>query len=90
MITYHTFCQIRQLFDEKQLSAVQIAAELQLHLKTVEKSVKQTQYQPRRAARRSSKLDPFKGQIVALARSVMTTPLRQVFQELKALDYRGG
>ena len=37
MIDYETFCQIRLLAQEKDLKASQIAAELGLDLKTVEK-----------------------------------------------------
>ena len=34
---YETFCKIRRLADQKHLSAAQIAAELDLDLKTAEK-----------------------------------------------------
>ena len=48
MIDYQTFCQLRQLYDEKGLKISQIAAELQLDPKTVEKWVDQPTYHPRR------------------------------------------
>ncbi len=35
MITYETYCQIRLLHGQRQLTASQIAAELQLDIKTV-------------------------------------------------------
>lgn len=89
MISYQTFSQIRQMFDEKKFSAAQIAAELQLNLKTAEKWVQQTQYHQRRAARRSSKLDSFKGQIVAMLERHAYTA-QQVFQEIKTQKYGGG
>lgn len=89
MISYPTFSPIRQMFDEKKFSAAQIAAELQLNLKTAEKWVQQTQYHQRRAARRSSKLDPFKGQIVAMLERHAYTA-QQVFQEIKTQKYGGG
>ena len=37
MIDYETYCQIRLLAQQKGLKASQIAAELQLDIKTVEK-----------------------------------------------------
>ena len=89
MIRYETFCQIRQLSDQKHLSAAQIAAELQLDLKTAEKWVKCSSYQPRRAGKRPSKLDPFKGQIVALLEGHPYTA-QQIFQEIKTRGYAGG
>ena len=66
MITYETFCQIRLLHDQRQLTAAQIAAELQLDLKTVEKWISQETFAPRQSPKRSSKLDAFKNQIIAL------------------------
>lgn len=89
MISYQTFRQIRHLHDEKKFSAAQIAAELQLNLKTAEKWAQQQTYQPRRLAKRTSKLDPFKGQIVAMLERHHYTA-QQVFQELKAQGYEGG
>lgn len=89
MISYETFCKLRQMFDEKKFSAAQIAAELGLNLKTAETWVKVKTYRSRRAAKRPSKLDPFKGQIVArLERHAYTA--QQLFQELKNQGYRGG
>ena len=89
MISYELFCKIRQLADEKKFSAAQIAAELNLNLKTAEKWVKQTTYHQRRAAQRSSKLDPFKGQIVAMLERHAYTA-QQVFQEVRTQGYKGG
>src|SRR5205814_3374872 len=74
MIDYQTFCQLRQLYDEKGLKISQIAAELQLDLKTVEKWVDQPTYHPRQGTRRASKLDSFKGQIAALLERHPTPP----------------
>jgi transposase len=89
MISYEIFRQIRQLCDEKNFSAAQIAAELGLNLKTAEKWVGQTTYRRRRAARRPSKLDPFKGRIVAMLERHAYSA-QQVFQELKSQGYGGG
>lgn len=75
--------------DEKEFSAAQIAAELGLNLKTAQIWVKVKTYRPRRASKRPSKLDPFKGQIVALLERHAYTA-QQLFQELKTQGYRGG
>ena len=89
MISYEIFRQIRHLRDEKKFSAAQIAAELGLNLKTAEKWVRQTSYRPRRSPRRPSKLDPFKGEIVAMLERHAYTA-QQIFQELKARGFGGG
>jgi transposase len=89
VIGYEVFCKIRQMFDQKHLSAAQIALELGLDLKTAEKWVKQTTYQPRRAGKRPSKLDPFKGRIVALLERHPYSA-QQILQELRTQHYCGG
>lgn len=89
MIDYQTFCQIRLLADQKHLTAAQIAAELKLNIKTVEKWVTKTTYQPRQSGQRASKLDPYKGQIVALLERHPYTA-QQILQELKRQGYSGG
>ena len=66
MIDYQTFCRLRRLHDEQGLKVTQIAAELGLDSKTVEKWIDQPTYQPRQGSRRPSKLDSFKGRISAL------------------------
>jgi transposase len=89
VIAYETFCKLRRLADQKHLSAAQIAAELDLDIKTAEKWVKRPNYERRRAAKRASKLDPFKGQIVALLESHPYSA-QQIFQRLQAEGYTGG
>ena len=89
MIDYQTFCQLRQLYDEKGLKISQIAAELQLDLKTVEKWVDQPTYHPRQGTRRTSKLDSFKGQIAALLERHPYTA-QQLFRQLRQQGYAGG
>ena len=88
MIRYETFCKIRQMFDQKHLSVAQIAAELELDLKTVEKWVTRPTYQQRRPVKRPSKLDPFKGQIVAMLERHPYSA-QQILQELKTRGYSG-
>jgi transposase len=89
MISYQTFHQLRQLADQKHLSAAQIAAELNLDFKTADKWMARHTYQPRRACKRPSKLDPFKGQIVVMLESHPYTA-QQIFQQLKTQGYAGG
>lgn len=89
MIDYETFCQIRRLRDQKGLKVSQIAQELKLDPKTVEKWIHQTRYQPRQTSKRPSKLDRFKGQIVALLERHPYTA-QQILQQLRAQGYAGG
>ena len=89
MIRYETFCKIRQLCDQKHLSAAQIAAQLAIDLKTAEKWVKLSSYPQRRPCKRPSKLDAFKGQIVAMLEGHPYTA-QQIFQEIKTRGYSGG
>ena len=89
MIDYETFCRLRQLYDEAGLKVSQIATELQLDPKTVERWVNQKSYQPRQGTQRASKLDPFKQQIAALlARHPYTA--QQILQQLREQGYAGG
>lgn len=89
MIDYETFCKIRCLADQKHLSAAQIAAELDLDLKTAQKWCQRPHYERRRLFKRPSKLDPFKGQIVGLLEG-HSYSAQQIFQQLRALGYSGG
>jgi len=89
MIDYETFCRLRQLYDEQGLKISQIAVELQLDPKTVEKWVDQPTYQPRQGTRRPSKLDSFKGQISALLERHPYTA-QQLLQQLRQQGYAGG
>jgi transposase len=89
MIDYSTFCQIRELSTEKHLTVAQIAAELKLDPRSVAKWVAQSSYQKRKKAKRPSKLDSFKGQIVALLER-HSYSAQQVFQQLKSQGYAGG
>src|SRR5450759_2179633 len=66
MIDYPTYCQIRHLFLEKTLGLRQIARQLKLGLNTVRKWAQRQSYQRAPIPKRASKLNPFKGQIVAL------------------------
>ena len=89
MIPYETYCRLRQLHQEKGLKAAQIAAELELDLKTVDKWIQRPNYQARKRAKRASKLDPFKSRIVALLERHPYTA-QQLIQQLRPQGYTGG
>lgn len=89
MIDYETFCRIRHLHDQKGLTAPQIAQELKLDERTVDKWILQPRYLPRQCPKRSSKLDSFKGQIVAMLERYPYTS-QQIFQQLLQQGYDGG
>ena len=88
MISYEIFCKIRRMFDDQHLSAAQIATALELDFKTAEKWVARPSYQQRRSAKRPSKLDPFKGQIVTMLEGYPYSA-QQILQELKTQGYSG-
>jgi transposase len=90
MISYQTFCHLRQLADEKHFSAAQIAAELNLNLKTAQKWRGRTNYPRRRSSPRPSKLDPFKGQVRAMLERYNSYSAQQILQELRPQGYTGG
>ena len=89
MINYETYCRIRFLHDQKGLKASQIAQELKLDPQTVGKWIHQTRYQARQAPKRPSKLDAFKGQIVAMLERYPYTA-QQILQQLRQHGYAGG
>lgn len=89
MITYQTFCQLRQGWDEEHLTMAQIARALSLHPQTVKKWIGRPRYEQRRAARRASILDEHKPAITRwLAQHPFTAT--QLWQRLRAAGYKGG
>lgn len=89
MIDYPTFCELRMLLDEKHLTIAQVAVELKLDPKTVVNWADRTRYQQRQHSKRPSKLDAFKGQIVALLERHAYSA-QQLLQQLKPQGYVGG
>ena len=81
MIDYSPFGQIHLLHEQKGLKASQIAQDLSLNPKTVEKWIAPSSFKPWKSAKRSSKLDPFKGQIVALSEIYGPSPVARALQE---------
>ncbi len=66
MVDYHTYSQIHALHREHGLKINQIATELGLHPETVATWLQRQSFEPRKAAPRPSKLDPFKPQILRM------------------------
>ncbi len=89
MISYTVFCQIRELADQKHLSVTQIAQELKLDHRTAAFWVGRATYHRRQSVKRASKLNPFKGHVVAMLERHRYTA-QQVLQEIKAKGYCGG
>ena len=89
MIDYHRFCQIKDLHDQQGLNATQIAGVLALDPRTVAYWLRQERFRPRKSAPRTSKLDPFKPQIVQMLEKYPYSAA-QVLQRLRAQGFAGG
>ncbi len=89
MISYTVFCQLRELADQKRLTVAQIADELKMDPRTVALWVARPTYQQRQCLKRPSKLDPFKGPIVAMLERHRYTA-QQVLQQIRTKGYAGG
>jgi transposase len=89
MIDYHRFCQIKDLHDQQGLTASQIARELALDPRTVSSWLAHAHFRPRKLTTRSSKLDPFKAEIVRLLERYPYSAA-QVFQRLREHGFDGG
>jgi len=89
MIDYELYCKIKDYRDNRQLTVAQLARELHLDKRTVERWVAAEKFQPRKAAPRPSKLDPYKKQIVRWLESHPCTAA-QIFLRLREAGYTGG
>ncbi len=89
MISYETYCKIRDYHERERLTIAQTARALGVHAQTVAKWVKRSQFRARQSAPRTSRLDPFKAQIVRL---LETHPYsaQQIFQRLREEGFEGG
>jgi transposase len=89
MISYETWCQIRDYRDRQHMTLAQIAKALHLAHRTVATWAHMLHYEARKKAVRTSLLDPFKGQVTRL---IDTHPFsaQQVFQRLREAGYLGG
>jgi transposase len=89
MIDYETFVKIKVYKDQHGLKCSQIARELNLDYRTVEKWLDKKHYQQRKSARRASKLDPFKGQILRLLETHPYSAV-QILQRIREDNFDGG
>lgn len=91
MIDFATYHELRRCQSELQLTPAQIAARLQLEIKTVRKWLARARYEPRaRRTRRPSQLDPYKETIVAWLEKHPYSGV-QILQRLRAEHgYTGG
>jgi len=89
MINYETYCKIRDYHERERFTIAQIARALGVHAQTVAKWVKRSQFRARQPAPRTSRLDPFKAQIVRL---LETHPYsaQQIYQRLREEGFEGG
>ena len=89
MISYEQFCRLKAYHDQHSLSIRQICRDLHLHHTTVARWLARAHYLPRQATVRTSKLDPYKPQII---RWLETHPYSatQVFLRLREMGYNGG
>lgn len=88
MIDYETFMKIKTYHEQHGLQCGQIARELGLDYRTVQKWLNQKHYQPRKPAARANKLDPFKADIVRMLETHPYTAV-QIFQRLRENDFDG-
>ena len=89
MIDYPCFCQIKHLAQAQGLNVAQIAHELSLDPRTVSYWLSQEHFRPRKPGQRTSKLDPFKAEIVRMLEKYPYSAA-QVLQRLSAQGYGGG
>jgi len=89
MIEYELYCRIKDYSQKQRLTVPQIARELHLDERTVAKWLDSEKYHPRVARPHTSKLDPFKGQVL---RWIENHPYSasQILQRLRECGYGGG
>jgi transposase len=89
MIDYETYIKIRSYHTEHGLTGVQIARKLNMDSRTVAKWLNQPRYRQRNPAQRSSKLDPYKDQILRMLEFYPYTAM-QIFQRISQDGFDGG
>jgi transposase len=89
MIDYETYVRIRNYFTRDGLNYSQIADELNLDHRTVARWANEKRYLPRRSAKRPSKLDPFKNDIVRMLEKHPYSA-RQIYQRIQQNGFDGG
>jgi transposase len=89
MIDYETFMKIKTYHEKDGLNCNQIAAIMGLSFKTVDKWLNEKRYRMRKSADISSKLDPFKNQIVQMLEKHPYTAV-QILLRIKDNGFDGG
>jgi transposase len=89
MITFQTYNEIRLLRNQKCLSCEEIALRLHLDIRTIKKWADRDRYEPRKAIKASSILDPYK---LAIRRDMELGECTstEIFNRLKQVGYPGG
>ncbi len=88
MIDYELFSRIRNLHGREGLTVPQIARELDLDPRTVQKWLSEPRFRQKSPHARPSKLDPFKDSIVRLLETHPYTAM-QIFQRLREEGFGG-
>jgi len=89
MISYETFCQIKDDHQRQGLTVTQIAAARGLHRHTVTQWLARAHYRACQRRPRASQLDPFKADIVRWLQGHRLSAV-QVLQRLREQGYTGG
>jgi len=89
MIDYETFMKIKSYHEKDGLNCNQIAAIMGLSFKTVDKWLNEKRYRLRKSADISSKLDPFKNQIVQMLEKYPYSAA-QILLRIKDNGFDGG
>ena len=88
MIDYETYCRIRDALERQKLTYAQAAKALGVHRQTVAAWGKRS-WRPRVTPRRASRLDPFKGRILAWLEAHPYSAV-QIVQRLRECGFTGG
>jgi transposase len=89
MISYELFTRLRHLVDQAHWKLQAVARELGLNIKTVRLWAKRVRYERKRREPRSSKLDPFKNDLVRLLAEHPYSSA-QLLLRLREAGYTGG
>lgn len=89
MIDYEDFSRIKNMHEHDGLRASQIAGEMALDTRTVQRWLEQKRFQPRKNSGKTSILDPFKDEVNRLLEKHPYTAA-QIYQAIKEQRYPGG
>lgn len=89
MIDYDLYCRIKDYHDNRHLTVAQIARELKIDERTVNRWLQVDRFRQRKGPPRPSKLDPYKPQII---RWLETHPYSamQIYLRLREAGFNGG